>query len=182
MYSVSKFTSSPWPGNPNASPGEVGVILNKSTLPGSSLNSSIISSLSFILSINSVNYQHKKNLISVVPTGILEHAINDSPSGLVHPNTQWSNYGISVNGSRLVASSLVICNQHQLFLRFSFCQISSISWFFLQKRKCIEVTTLHMGTGIAVDKRLHIFSKNPVCYVYVIPLIFCFLLWLKYSL
>ena len=62
---VSNFTSSPWPGNPNASPGEVGIILNKSTLPGSTLNSSIITSLSFILSINPVNHQHK-NLLSVV--------------------------------------------------------------------------------------------------------------------
>jgi hypothetical protein len=32
MFSVSKFTFSPWPGNPNASPGEVGIILNKSIL------------------------------------------------------------------------------------------------------------------------------------------------------
>jgi hypothetical protein len=74
---VPNFTSSPWPGNPNASPGEVGIILNKSTLPGSTLNSSIITSLSFILSINPVNHQHK-NLISQVPAEIFGHVIYNS--------------------------------------------------------------------------------------------------------
>ena len=69
MSSVSKFTSSPWPGNPNASPGEVGIILNKSILPGSTLNSVIITSLSFILSITPVNHQQ----------AIFEHAGNNSP-------------------------------------------------------------------------------------------------------
>jgi hypothetical protein len=74
---VPNFTSSQWPGNPNESPGEVGIILNKSTRPGSTRNSSVIASLSFILSINPVNHQHT-NLISQVPAEIFGHVIYNS--------------------------------------------------------------------------------------------------------
>ncbi len=97
---VPNYTSNPWPGiTPNASPGEVGIILNKSTLPGSSLSSSAITSWSLILSVSPVNHQHK-NLISPLPVEMFGHAMNtfDSPNEVVMEEADVGEYSFNRSG------------------------------------------------------------------------------------